>query len=77
MVSTDGEEVEIEIAVEGPIAVAGVGGEEVESVGLFRCELATGPGGACEGFRDGEIALISRFSKPREPVWLTVVSQLP
>ena len=23
-------------------------------VGLFSCELATGPGGACEGFGDGE-----------------------
>ena len=52
---TDGEEVEIEIAVEVPIAVDGVeNGRRGRSVGLFRCELATGPGGACEGFSDGE-----------------------
>ena len=45
MVSPTARKLEIEIAVEGQLAVKG---EEVESVGLFRCELATGPGGACE-----------------------------
>ena len=69
---TDGEEVEIEIAVEGPIAVAGVDGEEVESVGhRTRCSgegvlgasWPTGPGGQqllCEGFqRRREVLLVT------------------
>ena len=47
------DEVEIEIAVEGPAAV--VSDLEAVEVGLLcRGEIATGPGGGVEGFLDGD-----------------------